>query len=58
MDEKGYWQLDWTCENGQPPEFFVGSGVGEYSCRNLSAEQECFFVRKLVMDLVGMARWA
>ena len=45
--DKAHWQLTWRWKDGHPPDAMIGSGVGEYSRKHLTAEQEELFCQEV-----------
>ncbi|XP_065196213.1 uncharacterized protein LOC135827687 [Sycon ciliatum] len=45
----GYWEIAWRWSAGNPPKDRVGSGLGEYSRKKLSEEQEQLFRAEVQM---------
>ena len=44
--DKAHWQLTWRWKDGHPPDAMIGSGVGEYSRKHLTAEQKSSSVKR------------
>lgn len=45
--EKGFWEVAWRWQAGEPPTSAIGSGITEYSWRRLSSDQEEKFQSEL-----------